>query len=158
VSQLSYGLAKAVGEDADQAYMAGLFHDIGTFAVLSAARKLATRQERRITAQTLLKLIDAHAHVLDEKVISGWRLPDAVAKAVIHRRHPHEAVHDQRLAAVIALANDLGRPLGAWIPARAIDFAHHPSVEALKIDATRLPDEKSLLDLALKIEKVASIH
>jgi len=157
-AQLAYGVAKLAGEDGDHAYMAGLFHDVGTFAVLSAGRKLATKQDRRLTSQTLLKLIDAHAHALDEKVISGWRLPEPVAAAVIHRREPRQSVHDSRLAAVTALANDLGRPLGAWIPQRAIDFAAHPSVELLKLDAARLPDEKSILDLALKIEKVASIH
>jgi hypothetical protein len=138
--------------------MAGLFHDVGTFAVLVAARKLANRQGRAVSPQSLLKLIDAHAHALDEKIVSGWRLPDAVTLAVIHRRSPHDAKESAPLAAITALANDLCRPLGAWVAPRPVDFHHHAAVALLKLDAARLPDEKAILEIALKIEKVAGLH
>jgi len=154
-AQLAHVVAKSAGLDVDHAYMAGLFHDVGTFAVLTAARKLANRQTRRITAQTLLKLIDAHAHALDAHVVGLWRLPEPVAQAVIHRRSPRESNHDAKLAAVTAIANDLGRPVGAWVPRREIDFAKHPGIETLGLDVAKLPAESAILGIALKIEKVS---
>jgi HD-like signal output (HDOD) protein len=156
-AQLSVVLAGQCGVDADHAYMAGLFHDVGTFAALTAARSLASRQTRRITAQTLLKVIDAHGTALNERVVARWRLPEAVGKAVVHRLAPHEAGDAARLAALVALANDLSRPLGAWVPKRPIDFGKHAGVEVLKLDPARLPDEATILELALKIERVAGL-
>jgi HD-like signal output (HDOD) protein len=158
VAQLAGSLAPSCGQDPDHAYMAGLFHDVGKFAVLTAARKLANRQNRGVTPQTLLKLLDDHACALGERVVGGWRLPAPVAAAVVHHRTPHEAGPASLLAALTELANDLGRPLGAWVPAHPIDFSRHAAVEALKLDPARLPDEKAILELALKIEKVAGLH
>jgi HD-like signal output (HDOD) protein len=157
-AQLSYVVAKTAGADVDHAYMAGLFHDVGTFAVLTSARKLAVRQSRRVTAQTLLKIIDAHATEFGDRVVSQWNLPEPVRRAVVHRRHPHGAGDDAPLAAVVGLANDLCRPLGAWVPKRPVDFAHHEAVEFLKLDPARLPSEAALLELALKIEKVSGLQ
>ena len=157
-AQLARLVAKPAGVDADHAYMAGLFHDIGHFVVLSAARKLANRMDRRISAQTLLRLVETHAHSLDGRVIAAWRLPAPVVQAVIHRTRPNEAKEHAPLAAVVALANDLGRPLGAWIPQAAIDFARHPALELLKLAPEQLPDEATLLEIAQKIEKVAGMR
>jgi HD-like signal output (HDOD) protein len=157
-AQLAHRVAKAAGRDADHAYMAGLFHDVGTFAVLTAARSLATRQARRITTQTLLRLIEAHGNALDARVVAGWRLPEPVALAVVHRRAPHEAREAAPLAAVTALANDLARPLGAWVAARPVDLAHHPALELLQFDRAKLPAEAEILELAQMIEKVAALH
>jgi len=155
VSQLAFDLARKAGLDADHAYMAGLFHDVGTFAILAAARRLAHQQDRRVSAQTVLKLIDAHARSLDERIVAAWRLPEAVTRAVIHRRSPAGAGEAAGMARVVALANDLGRPLGAWVAPRPIDFAAHESVRSLGLAPASLPEEKAILEIALKIERVA---
>jgi HD-like signal output (HDOD) protein len=154
-AQLAHPLAQATGLDADQGYMAGLFHDVGTFAVLSAARKYATRQGRRLSAQTVVEAMRLHGHESNARVVTRWRLPESVANAVVHHRDFRAAGDDAALAAVTALANDLSRPLGAWVDRRDVDLVRHDATRYLELPGSALPSENAIVEVALKIERVA---
>ncbi|MSP15179.1 MAG: HDOD domain-containing protein [Myxococcales bacterium] len=156
-ANLSHQVAQLARMDPDQAYMAGLFHDIGSFAVIAAARRLAQRQERKLSPQTLLQCVRSFGYEKNGAIVARWRLPDAVTRAVTHRRDRAGAGTAAGLAAVIQLANDLSRPLGAWVEPRAVDLTRHPAVELLRIDVARLPDTKTMLDLAQKVERVGQL-
>ncbi|MBM4014078.1 MAG: HDOD domain-containing protein [Planctomycetes bacterium] len=156
-AQLAHQLAQRTQLDPDQAYMAGLFHDIGSFAVIAAARRLALRQDRKLSPQTLLACQRRHGYALNGTIVARWRLPAAVARAVSCRRRPEEAQSESRLAAVTELANDLSRPLGAWVETRAIDWGAHRLVEALRLDPAVLPSEAAILELAQRVEKVGTL-
>lgn len=156
-AQIATRIAPMVRVDADHAYMAGLLHDIGSFAVLGVARRLALRQERKISAQTLLAAIKRWGYDLNGVVVSKWRLPEGVAKAVATRRNLADAGDSAPLAAVTELANELSRPLGAWVETREIDLPSHPAVAALQVDLSRLPQNDLILELALKVERVAHL-
>lgn len=156
-AQIATRIAPLVRVDADHAYMAGLLHDIGSFAVLGVARRLALRQERKISAQTLLAAIKRWGYELNGVVVSKWRLPEGVAKAVATRRNLAEAGEAAPLAAVTELANELSRPLGAWVETREIDLPNLPAIAALQIDLSRLPANDLILELAMKVERVAHL-
>jgi HD-like signal output (HDOD) protein len=156
-AQLAHQLAVLARVDPDQAYMAGLFHDIGSFATIAAARRLAQRQERKVSPQTLLACLRRLGYGLNAAIVARWRLPNAVARAVTFRREPEEAQADSRLAMVTELANDLSRPVGAWVETRPIDWDAHRLVRSLGLDPATLPGNATILELALKIEKVGAL-
>ncbi len=157
-AQLGRQLAPLAGVDAEHAYMAGLFHDIGCFAALAAARRLALRRERRPSSQTLRATLARYGYELNAAIVARWRLPTVVAGAVAHFREPVRAGEAATLAAVTALANDLSRPLGAWVAQRDVDFTHHPTVVRLGLDPNRLPRASVILELAQKIERVGRLQ
>lgn len=88
------GLAKAVGMDADVAFIAGLLHDIGSLvlatqypAEFSVALRRAREQE--------LSMLEAERAVLDvdhciagEALARHWRLPATVARAIAEHHAP----------------------------------------------------------------------
>ncbi len=156
-AQQAHQLAQRTALDPDQAYMAGLFHDIGGFATVAAARRLAQRQERKLSPQTLLACLRRHGYALNGTIVTRWRLPAAVARAVTHRRQPEAAQEQARLAAVTELANDLSRPVGAWVETREIDWSAHRLVRTLKLDPAKLPSNESILELAQKVERVGTL-
>jgi HD-like signal output (HDOD) protein len=157
-AQLGHCIATTAHLDAEQAYMAGLFHDVGVFAVLGAARHLALKEQRPVTKQTVLQLISHDAAAFDQRVVAKWKLPAAVTAAVIHRREPQGAGEYAPLAAVTQLANDLCRHHGAWAPQRTVDFKAHPALALVKLGVEKLPNHDDLFTIAHKVEKVAHIH
>ncbi len=156
-AQLAHAIAGVVHVDQEHAYIAGLFHDIGCLAALSASRRVALRQERHISPQTLLAILRRFGYELNEPIVSRWRVPEAVARAVANRRDLAKAGDHASLAAVVELANELSRPFGAWVEKREIDLPNHPAVVHLQVDLGRLPDANTILELAGKIERVAKI-
>lgn len=156
-AQLAHGLAQKLHLDPDHAYMAGLFHDIGSFAVIAAARRLALREERKVSAATLLSCVRQQGYGLNGPIVASWRLPDAVARAVTFRRDPEQAGDAARMAAVTELANDLSRPLGAWVEPRAVDFVAHPLMRQLGLAPEQLPSREAIFELALKVERVGQL-
>ncbi|MBL8840201.1 MAG: HDOD domain-containing protein [Planctomycetes bacterium] len=156
-AQLAHQIAGVVRVDPEHAYIGGLFHDIGCIAALSAARRMSLRQERKISPQTLLAILSRFGYALNESILARWRLPESVGKAVATRRDLAKAGDHADLAAVIELANELSRPLGAWVEKREVDLPNHPAVVHLQIDLGKLPDANVILELAGKIERVAKI-
>ncbi len=157
-AQLGHQVASLAGADPEHAYMSGLVHEVGTFAVLAAARHLASRQELHLTLQTLLALVDEHGATLNQRVVGRWRLPEPVGRAVLHLDSPRDAGGDAKLAATVALAHDLSSPLGAWVARAPVDFTRHDSAQILGLEPAKLPDEKAILEIAVKVERVAGLE
>lgn len=157
-AQLARSIATTAQLDADAAYAAGLFHDVGVFAVVGAARQLATDQNRPVSKQTVLQLISRDAAAFDQRVVERWKLPAAVAAAVVHRRAPVDAGEHAPLAAATQLANDVCRHFGAWAPQKAVDFAAHPALKLARIEADKVPARADVMAMAEKVEQVAPLH
>jgi HD-like signal output (HDOD) protein len=157
-AQLAFEIGGAAKLDPEQAYMAGLFHDVGVLTVLGAARQLALKERRSVSKQTVLKLIFGHTANFNLHVMQRWSLPAPVAAAVLHRDAPEVAGDDAPLAATTRLANDLCRHHGAWAPQRPVDLAEHPALRLLKIGPERLPRRDEVLAMAWKVERVAQLH
>jgi HD-like signal output (HDOD) protein len=157
-AQLAHSIATGANLHADHAYMAGLFHDVGVLAVLGAARHLSLKEQRPVSKQTVLQLISHFAATFDQRVVARWKLPPAVAAAVVHRREPQAAGEHAPIAAVTQLANDVCRHHGAWAPQKAVGFSAHPALALLKIGVERVPGRKDVLEIAMKVERVAHLH
>lgn len=157
-AQLARSLATAAQLDVESACAAGLFHDVGVFAVLGAARHLASKGQRPVTKQTVLQLISRAAAGFEQRIVERWKLPAAVAAAVAHRRAPEQAGDHAPLAAVTQLANDVCRHFGAWAPQKAVDFAAHPALKLLKIAADKVPARADVMAMAERVEQVAPLR
>lgn len=157
-ARLARSIATAAQLDAEQAHLAGLFHDVGVFAVLAAARQLSLKSQRPVSKQTVLQLISRDAVSFEQRLVSLWKLPAAAAAAVVHRRAPEAAGDHAPLAAATQLANDVCRHFGAWAPQKAVDFAAHPALKLLKLEADKVPARADVMAIAEKVEPVAPLH
>ncbi|HMW19279.1 MAG TPA: HDOD domain-containing protein [Accumulibacter sp.] len=106
-------LSRHVPLPADQAFMAGLLHDIGKliFAVQAEGayqRMLELRQQTPMSSlqaeQTLFEFTHPEVGAM---VAERWDLPPPYIAAVAHHHHPDDAGEHQAFAALIGLANEM---------------------------------------------------
>jgi len=112
-------LAEQVGHDPDEAFIAGLLHDIGKFILaqclpeeyLAVLAYRATRQCPLVEAERLKLGVD-HCQV-GAVAVRHWQLPAPLAEALQYHCYPGRAPADTRLVDLVHLANVL--VLGLWI-------------------------------------------
>jgi HD-like signal output (HDOD) protein len=116
----------------EDAFLAGLVHDVGLAAALfllggpaeggraGAAAPAANRELRGVAVGD--REIRAVAQVHEElsgRVAERWGLPDDVGAAIAHHHRPGERSEAHPLSAVVLIAEHLGRSLGAPQPLAA---------------------------------------
>jgi HD-like signal output (HDOD) protein len=163
-AQICSELARESKLDPEHAYMAGLFHNVGVLAVLSAARKLAVRQQKKISAHGVLELLSRHAYALNGTVIREWNLLDEIVTAVTGYRSWQEMPQDgdtpapgTRYAALVDLSNALCKHYGIWVEYDHIAMAEHPAMEFLGLGPEALPARDWVLATSAKIERAAGV-
>lgn len=107
VAIASRQVARHVGEPIDEAYLAGLLHEIGVVLEMlvdrpSLAAAMTDRPEGFVASERGHFGTDHQR--LGEALCRSWRLPDVVCEAVAHHHDPDPP---SRLAAVVYLANAL---------------------------------------------------
>jgi putative nucleotidyltransferase with HDIG domain len=112
-SKLSKG--DAVRVDTQDAFTAGLLHDIGKMALDSALPKqyVAAQAEAARTGQRLyhvetLFLPYTHA-VIGSAMADRWSLPDLLCDSILNHHTPMDSQVNSHLAAVVALANEISQ-------------------------------------------------
>lgn len=112
-------LARQVGEDEQEAFMAGLFHDLGRVFVLTAAGQVSARTKKGQPPSR--QMLDRAQDLLDAgfsaMIVESWGYEDRIVRAI--QRH-HEPVpeageetlafpeDDERLTYLVAAADQLG--------------------------------------------------
>jgi HD-like signal output (HDOD) protein len=106
-------LAAAGGADRSEAYLAGLLHDTGKLVVLKALDELEKRDATvRVTAPVQEQLMDELHAQLGHRVLTAWRLPDAITRAALMHHLQTQALEDPLVLRVQA-ADMVARKLGA---------------------------------------------
>lgn len=145
-------LAPRLALDADEAFVAGLLHDIGKL-VLAAHFPQAGAQALALARSADVSDLEAeqaalgldHARIGAE-LATHWRFPPAVSQAVLHHHAPADSADDTvcRLAGLIQLADALAHALDlADDPAEAV-----PTLDPALWQALSLPEDEALALLA----------
>ncbi|MCK6548574.1 HDOD domain-containing protein [Myxococcota bacterium] len=126
-------LARRMRADADEAFLAGMTHDIGSVVLSSSAAEIH-RQSRgkSLVSPELLDTVDAELHAeVGALIAQTWDFPARLVSAFRGHHDPRLASDDAaELAELLLLADAIGRQLVT--PAEQSDtLAMHPSFETL---------------------------
>jgi len=133
---------------AEQAFVAGLLHDVGKI-VIAAHHEAHLASISAAAAEHGKALVEAETEVLGCShaqiggvLVAEWRLPETLAEAICFHHHPREADTEAALAATVQIADGLAWSLG---------------VGAGSGQETRAPLEEALPSARLSDSMVASV-
>jgi putative nucleotidyltransferase with HDIG domain len=100
-------IARSKRWNVEEAFLAGLLHDIGRPVLLQAVSDLARELDCRLAKPHALALVTSGHERAGERLVARWELPARVADAVLHH-HGHVAqAQGGPLFAVVGLADEL---------------------------------------------------
>jgi putative nucleotidyltransferase with HDIG domain len=139
----------------EEAYLAGLLHDIGkpvlAGLLLEAERRLTPDPELRwLTADGWQQIVVESHRAVGVAVARHWRLPDTVAEAI--ERCDEYVTPSRRIGNLVCLSNALAKREGFLVgePAATTDELIRSGCELLGIDAARL--EQIVAGLSARVE------
>ena len=149
-------VAQTIGESAlaDQAYLAGLLHDVGKLYLLKALEKLNQSGLAQAALEAeLLEEIFAELHVEQgSRLMEHWRLPQVYAAAV-SGHHGEEWDHDDVVLAIVRLVNMACREKGVSLhPAAGIDLSTLPEAQLLGFNGFQAAELETVLEDAQQAE------
>lgn len=130
---LARAIARATKGDPEEAFVAGLMHDVGKSIVLG----LVAEDERehagvRVPDALVERLCDDCHTGVGAAIAKEWKLPESMAQAIEHHHDRHS--YPSALVATTALANDICAFLAIGVPMRRRNLLIHPAVETLGLD------------------------
>ncbi|SNB46150.1 HDOD domain-containing protein [Geobacter sp. DSM 9736] len=135
---------------ADQAYMAGLLHDIGKLYLLKVLEKLSRSGVARsaLEEETLLDVFK-EMHVEEgEKLMEHWRMPPLLCK-VVGRHHDAECEVDDLILIIARLVNSVSSRIGLSLhPNPRLETARLKEMSYLNFDAGKLAGLETALEEA----------
>jgi len=144
-------LAKLIGSaDPDEAFLAGMVHDIGIPAVVSAAEK----ELAEIEPEERLDAIRTLHREMGGRLLSYWNMPDVFATVASHHGIESDDRPNERLIDYIDTADLLiqrsGHPVMFDAIAEGIEIANFPSLKRLGATEIHIA--------AVEVELEDSIH
>ena len=124
VSFAAQAVADESGSSPTEAFIAGLFHDVGKLILLQTIADVQQKLRWVAPAELVKASFDAFHTVVGGLVCDGWELPNVVADAVRHHHNPEKAA-----GAPISQAVYLGNRI-----AHAINET--PSASEVRLDAS----------------------
>jgi len=148
VAAASVEIAAEIGSDSlDEAYMAGLLHDVGKIILDPYLKKRQPLFEQFFAAHPQAAIQDAERAILgfDHAVIAAilcekWNLPRSIAFS-IRQHHQPSAAGDHQLSHIVHTADHLAIQVGLGDAGQAAAFQalDATSKESVAIDPDRLP-------------------
>jgi len=147
--------------DADSAYLAGLFHDVGKPVVgallLEAERSLMEELDEPFMSETLwLKVVDNAHRDVGASLASQWTLPASVAKAIAGFEAYDEGGRGS-CTNLVRYANALAKRQGLYVGTIDAEEVQAVIVEGRRVLAVDEPTEAGLLaGLAERVETITA--
>jgi putative nucleotidyltransferase with HDIG domain len=133
---LARAIARAASANTEEAFLAGLLHDVGKSVILG----LATEEERampevRVDDAVLDRLCDETHTGVGARIGQEWKLATNLVEAI--EQHHGLRPFSPPLVGVTALANDVCGFLGLGCPRRRVDLGRHTAFGILGLDRDR---------------------
>ncbi len=101
-------LAPRRGVAPDQAFLAGLLHDIGAIVLVSCVEALGTPSLPVLPEATWRRLIEQHHVEFGMVVVKRWELPEPIAEVIEHHHAPQNCMRVYRpLVQLVAIADHI---------------------------------------------------
>jgi putative nucleotidyltransferase with HDIG domain len=127
-------IARILKRNVEEAFLAGLLHDIGAPLVLEAVLHLAKELTFEPTDDMIARALDTlHAQV-GAAVARSWGFLPGLVEAIEHHHDPVGAKTYGALAGLVALADDVADVLGsAGDPPELARFLGHPGLRLINL-------------------------
>lgn len=134
-------LADHAGESEDEAFLAGLLHDIGKLLVLKLAYDYKRRTGTTIGPEEMAAAMDEQHAALGAATLRRWGLPSVLDEPVRCHHDFRAATAAPRLAKIVYLADRLSHRYGFGCdPDREANFPEDPVFREFGLDAAWLAD------------------
>lgn len=143
---LSVGLRRM----ADQAYLAGLLHDIGKLYLLKAIEKLNKAGVARAALEdSTLREVFKELHVEEgSKLMEHWHMP-RLYRTVVERHHDEECNVENLVLIIVRLVNSVCRKMRIGLqPDQAQEAVQHKEMSLLGVGNAQMAGLEALLDEA----------
>ena len=146
-------LAATGAADSEEAFLAGLLHDVGKLAVLLGIDQIANGEPSRVITPPVRSELMAALHTeLGHKVLVDWRLPESVCLVAL-RHHEESPEEDESLVVRVQAANAIARKIAAHPePGEECRLEELPAVERQNLGEVELA--ALLVDLEDEFEEV----
>ena len=129
-------VAERLGQDADEAFMCGLLHDMGKLLLLKLARdfiKFGVPTPSSQEIETVCR--DRHAEI-GARLLRQWQLPEALESPVRYHHDPAASQTHSHESAVTYMANRLSHRYGFGCPADDVNLIDDPICTRLGLNDT----------------------
>jgi putative nucleotidyltransferase with HDIG domain len=100
-------IARAKRWNVEEAFLAGLLHDIGQPVLLQAISDLSRELDCRLSKAQAIALAKASHESVGSRLVARWELPIRITEAVFHHHHHMAQPQSGPLFAVVGLADEL---------------------------------------------------
>jgi putative nucleotidyltransferase with HDIG domain len=104
---MAHIVAEQVGWDRDEAFLAGLLHDIGKLLLLKLAHDYGRSHETPVAADELNDVIATDHAATGAALLRSLQFPQHLVEVVMFHHEPQAAPHHQRVAEAIYFADRL---------------------------------------------------
>ncbi len=137
---LAHLLADHAEMDADDAFLSGLFHDIGKLVILKVAHDHKRRSGTAVAPDELDAVIRSHHAALGGVALRRLGLPTELEEPVVYH-HDFECAPTRRQeTALIACANRLSHRYGFGCDVEELDLLSEPCAQAIGMDEAWLEE------------------
>jgi HD-like signal output (HDOD) protein len=150
VATIASTVAKDVKVDPNEAFIAGILHNIGELMIHSLEPEQALEISRRVEngenpVDVQREVLGTDAQQLGAALAESWKFPSELVDAIANVNHPGKAVESKRLACLMFLARDIDHQ---WDSMLSVDekqgyLSRHKAASALRVspDLTDKIDE-----------------
>jgi putative nucleotidyltransferase with HDIG domain len=107
VALFAQEIAKKARMNADEAFLAGLLHDVGIPTLIQGLVEIEPRVTSFREIDGLLTLLHPRHAEVGARLAAAWAMPPRLVEAIGYHHEPHLARSDGRNALVLHLANQL---------------------------------------------------
>jgi putative nucleotidyltransferase with HDIG domain len=119
-------VAEKLGEDADEAFMCGLLHDLGKLLLLKLSRDFIKYGAPTPSTQEIEKVYTERHPEIGARLMKQWQLPEALEHPVRFHHDPESCASHKGQATVAYVANRLAHRYGFGCAADTANLLEDP--------------------------------
>lgn len=126
-------IARARKSNVEEAFLAGLLHDVGLVVLLAALADLERETSQKLDRSQALALVERLHEEVGASLCRAWHFPERLAFAAASHHAPEKAKGAPDLAHVVALADALAERAEAFGEVEEKALRAHPAIVALNL-------------------------